>query len=1096
MNVKRILLLVQLILISEITVFAVDNPVRFIENRGQLGQEVLFYADVPGGTVYLHKDKLVFLFVDYGKDIHDHFRSDKIEEAYGTGARLTSDMQDKINGHVYKVIFKNISDNIKITAYDPGTERYNYFIGSDRTRWASGVKSYGEIRYQNIYPDIDFMMYSTFEGMKYDFIVRPGADPADIKMVYKGLDEMAIKNGALYLKTRLGEVVEHIPLAYQADGSDVECRYQLDKSTLSFHLPKQYDVTQKLTIDPLLIFSTYSGSAADNWGNTATFDQYGNLYSGGMTNHTRFFGGTLGTINLGSFNATEGAFQTEYGGIWDVAILKYDSTGSDLLYATYLGGTNSEVPQSLVVNNKGELLILGITSSLDFPVTDQAYDTAYNGGVSGTLFESSVLYSNGSDLFIAKLSENGDQLLAATYLGGTDNDGLIQTFTSSLVRNYGDQSRGDIIVDENDNVYIASRTSSEDFPLVNAFQNEFGGGNNDGVVIKLEQDLSSLIWSSYYGGFGEDAALSIKLTSENEVYIAGGTTSIDLPTTPNTIHPGPTGVSDVDGFVAKIASDGSALLAATYIGTTDYDQVYQMDLDSNGDVYLVGQTRGPYPVTVGPRVDENSGQFVHKLTPDLSETLFSTVFGGKRGEPDIYITAFLVNDCDNLYISGWGSPLLANRTSQYMGVTTSALQITSDAYQPSTDGSSFYLAVYTDDMSELLYATFLGSSSSMVHVDGGTSRFDKRGIVYHAVCASCNPDDSSFPTTPGAWAEKNGSRGCNNAAFKFDLASLNARIRTNTPEFDQPNIVKGCAPFEVAFENISVGGEVYEWFFGDDMDTVSFERDTIYHTYEAAGTYKVVLKAIDSSTCAEVDFDFATIIVYETNFEVSEGTTICGGDFAQLSASGGVSYLWYPVTGLINPNSAFPKAFADTTTTYFVNITDKNGCTFEDSLIVEVIPEIKVNITIENRNKCGDQPVMEFLNNSTNVESVLWEFGNNVSSTELNPTINFSQPGSYVAQVSLFNQQCVKQFSIPFEIQKLFVPNIITPNNDGLNDTFEITSTLPFNLKIMNRYGKELFFSENYLNDWDGAGLNPGIYYYEITFPDFESCTGWIQLMY
>ena len=153
-----------------------------------------------------------------------------------------------------------------------------------------------------------------------------------------------------------------------------------------------------------------------------------------------------------------------------------------------------------------------------------------------------------------------------------------------------------------------------------------------------------------------------------------------------------------------------------------------MDIDSNGDVYLVGQTRGPYPVTAGPRVDENSGQFVHKLTADLSETLFSTVFGGKRGEPDISITAFLVNDCDNLFISGWGSPLLANRTSQYMRVTTSALQITSDAYQQGTDGSSFYLPVYTDDMSELLYATFFGTSSSMVNVDVVQSGFVRRGF--------------------------------------------------------------------------------------------------------------------------------------------------------------------------------------------------------------------------------------------------------------------------------------------------------------------------------------------------------------------------------
>jgi len=957
------------------------------------------------------------------------------------------------------------------------------------------VRSFKRIMYRNIYEGIDFTMYSTTEGLKYDFVIHPGADPDNIRLVYKGLDEIELRNGTLFLKTSLGEVVEKNPVVFYEDGRNIECKYKLRGNELSFEFMEKYDATQKITIDPLLIFSTYSGSAADNWGNTATFDKYGNLYSGGMTNHIRNFGGNLGNLDLGEFNTTEDAFQTQYGGIWDVAILKYDSTGANLIYATYLGGGNSEVPQSLIVNNMGELLILGITSSVNFPVTSQAYDTTYNGGEAASLFETSVNYSRGSDLFIAKLSENGDELISSTYIGGSSNDGLMRTFGNSLVRNYGDQSRGDIIVDADDNIYVASRTASEDFPVTNPFQDEYGGGQYDALVLKFSDDLSTMIWGSYYGGFGEDAALSIKLTLENEVYIAGGTTSLNLPTTQGTIHPGPTGISDVDGYIALIASDGSSLIAATYIGTTDYDQAYQMDIDSNGNVYVVGQTRGAYPVTEGPRVDENSGQFVHKLTPDLSETLFSTVFGGGRGEPDIYITAFLVNDCDNLYISGWGSPLLAGRTSQYMDVTTSALFATSDAYQIGTDGSSFYLAVYTDDMSELLYATFLGSQTSVVHVDGGTSRFDKRGIVYHAVCASCNLDDSSFPTTPGAWSEENGSRGCNNAAFKFDLASLNARIKTNTPEFDQPDIVRGCAPFDVLFENRSVGGQIYEWSFGDEKDTVSFVRDTLQHTFTKAGTYTIALKAIDNSTCAEIDYDYKTIIVYETNFQVSESKTICGGDFAQLSASGGVSYVWSPSEGLDNPLSAYPRAFADTTTTYYIQIKDQNGCLHLDSLTVEVIPEIKVDISVEQRNKCND-PTVEFTNNSQNVESVLWEFGNDILSTEMSPSINFTENGDYEANVSLLNNGCVKQFSIPFSIQKLFIPNIITPNKDGKNDTFAITSQFPINLRIINRYGKEVFFDVNYQNDWSGDGLSAGIYYYEVIFPDFESCTGWVQLMY
>ena len=162
----------------------------------------------------------------------------------------------------------------------------------------------------------------------------------------------------------------------------------------------------------------------------------------------------------------------------------------------------------------------------------------------------------------------------------------------------------------------------------------------------------------------------------------------------------------------------------------------------------MGQTRGPFPVSEDVYSNPNSGQFVQKLNADLTSSLFSTVIGAGRDEPDIYITAFLVNDCDNLYISGWGSPELSTERGSfygkdYVGTNTVGMPITPDAVQMNTSGSDFYLAVFTDDMSELLYSTFYGSGSSFVHVDGGTSRFDKRGIVYHAVCASCSVDCAS-----------------------------------------------------------------------------------------------------------------------------------------------------------------------------------------------------------------------------------------------------------------------------------------------------------------------------------------------------------------
>jgi gliding motility-associated-like protein len=1065
-------------------------PLRFLENKGQVHSDVLYYADIPGGKIYLKKDQLLFLFVDYGNLVKEHQEHDKIIPDSNPNAREIG-RSDTIKGHSYRVFFENASDDVDVVSSDAGKEKYNYFVGSDPSGWASGVSSFGAITYRQIYEGIDLVIYSNQAGLKYDFILSPKADPEDIRMVYDGLDKIYMENGSLHMKTSLSSLVEKNPVAFQ-DETLVDCQFRLENKTVTFAFPEEYDRTRKLTIDPLLIFSTYSGSAADNWGNTATFDNQGNLYSGGMTNHTRFLSQEIGTVDLGEFIVTPDAYQTEYGGIWDVALLKYDSSGSELLFGTYLGGSNSEVPQSIVVNNKGELVILGITSSDDFPISENAYKFNLFGSTGG-----GVQYSEGSDIFITKLSGDGTTLISSTYFGGTGNDGMIESTLFApnlLVRNYGDHSRGDVIVDSEDNIYIASRTSSTDL-VFEGFQPEHGGGNVDGIVLKMSDDLSTMIWGTYYGGSGEDATLSIKLTPQNDIYVAGGTTSIDFPTTPDVIHPGPTGATNVDGFVAKISSDGSTLEASSYIGTTNYDQVYQMDLDTDGDVYVVGQTRGGlYPVTKG--IDSLSGQFVHKLTPELDSTLFATVFGSQRGEPDIYITAFLVNDCDNLYISGWGSPNLVDRGVDFMRLRTSGLITTPEAHQLTSDGSSFYLAVYTDDMSELLYATHLGTGSSLVHVDGGTSRFDKQGIVYHAVCASCNVDDSTFPTTPGAWAEQNGSRGCNNAAFKFDLASLNARIRTNTADFSQPNIRNGCAPFEVAFENISVGGEIFEWDFGDEFDTVSFVRDTIFHTFESSGTYEIRLRALDSSTCAEEDFAFTTINVYSTDFQVSESTEICGGSFAQLSASGGAEYFWEPRETLIQPNSPYPKARPDTTTMYYLTMIDQNGCRYQDSLTVEVIPEIKIGIDVALTDKCSGVAKLDFTNSSENFDSISWNFGNGDTSSELEPLASYLDPGDYDVVVTLTNQGCVKEFTIPVLLDELFIPNVLTPNGDGENDVFKITTSLPIKLSIFNRNGKEEFQSDDYQNDWDGKGMNPGVYYYEVTFPDLEICSGWVHLLF
>jgi hypothetical protein len=457
-------------------------------------------------------------------------------------------------------------------------------------------------------------VYSQSKHIKYDFYVAAGANPSQIEFEYTGIDRLYVQQGDLHIEASTFGFIEKKPVAWQLiDGlkKNVTCAYALNGNTVKFIFPEGYDTCYPLVIDPLLIFSTYSGSTADNWGSTATPGEHGNLYSAGVTNH-----------NLGGFfPATPGAFQTTTSGAYDVAILKYDSAGTDLLYATYLGGLHGESPHSLIMDKDENLWILGTTSSANFPTTVGAIDRSFNGGFTLT---NVIEYENGSDIFVAKLSKNGDELLASTYLGGSNNDGL-NPANSPLVRNYGDELRGDIIVDAHGDVYISTVTSSNDFPGVNSFGLTYKGGVTDALIMHLNSSLTQLYWSALLGGSSADASHTIKLNDAGDVWVAGGSNSTDFPTTAGVYQPGLAG--NADGWMAKLKADGSEIMVSSFTGTAQYNQVYFIDLDLDENVYVYGQTQGAFPITAGVFSNANSGQFLQKFDRDLTALSFSTVFG-------------------------------------------------------------------------------------------------------------------------------------------------------------------------------------------------------------------------------------------------------------------------------------------------------------------------------------------------------------------------------------------------------------------------------------------------------------------------------------
>lgn len=869
---------------------------RFVENKGQFHDNVQYRAQLPYGKVFLEYSRFTYLFYDQSDyDALNQHPKIELKDSYN------------LHSHAFRINFIGAKPYPLIKANKKGQGYHNYFLGKDPTKWKSRVSTYDEILYQEVYPNIDLKYYTQNGMMKYDWIIKSGGNIEDIVMQYEGVDSIEIIKNELHIHTSVNTIIETIPLCYYQTGegiSKTECSYQINGNEVRFNIP---DLRNKstLVIDPKLIFSTYSGSFGDNFGFTATYDSKGNLYAGGITN---------GEDPNGSYPVTNGAFQTTFGGggsakppanlHCDVTISKYDSSGQTLLYASFLGGAQEEYPHSLVVNSKDELFIFGTTFSTDFPVLSNAYQNK----------ASDTIYT--TEIYVTKVSEDGTKLLGSTYIGGNNNDGL--TTGSGLMYNYSDDYRGDIIPDADGNVYIATCTQSSNFPVTTTEKDKPG---LDGIVFQFNANLSQLLWSTYVGGKLDDGLYSVKLDDKENIYVAGGTESDDLPTDTASLQKDFGGLTD--GFIAKYSNSDKSLKQLSYWGTPQKDQIYFIQLDQRGNLFAMGQTEGN--VTPSPKRynNPNTGQFILKLDTQLSKIELQTVVGKRPNNPDISPSAFLIDHCDNIYISGWGSDVHPQRH----GGSTIDLPITPGAIQPNTDGEDFYLMVLRKDMDSLLYATYFGGTQSGDHVDGGTSRFDKRGVVYQSVCSSCSNKQSlqDFPISPGAAFEVNNSLRCSNAAFKIDLQISSAVIAN----FD-PNPKIGCNPLGVQFTNTSLGGVSYEWDFGDGgKDTLKHP----FHTYTKPGEYTITLRVIDSFACNIFDETTRVIEVVDSshaNFDVSYNA--CTREFTLENTSQNAEEFYWDFDNGETSTERSPKYVYDDFGTYDIKLIANPGTLCADSI--------------------------------------------------------------------------------------------------------------------------------------------------------------------
>lgn len=622
---------------------------HFIKNNGQMAREISFYTLYKKGIVEVTKNGEILYQIE-------------------KNGRLVG-LREKIG-----------KENIRPLGQDEQNTQINYFIG-DKEKWREGVKTFKKLDFSEILPGIRMNLIAHKKGLEKVFFVAPFANPDRIQIKFVGLENMYIDDsGNLVIND--GIVVYEKPYAYQnINGRRVfiDVKYKVNGNKYGF-LVGEYDKSKPLVIDPLLSATYLGGSLIDAANDIAIDDTTGDVY-------------IIGTTSSPNFPITSGTYDISYNSNQDVFIIVLNRTLTTIKKATFFGGSGIDTGKSIKIDNNSNIFIIGDTTSLNLPTTVNAFSRNYGG-------------SNLPDAFIAKFNKSLSNLLASTYLGGSN----------------GDVAKS-IVVDSAGNVYVAGITSSVDFPATIGSHDPTYNGNLDVFLSKLDSSLSSLTLSTFLGGTADDGingvAINIDLTN-GYIFVAGDTTSINFPVTSNaynTIFSG-----GLDAFITKLGINDFLIVSSTFLGGTNDDIAKDIVLQvPDNHVFIIGSTNSlNFPTTPGVidrTLNGNYDTFISVLNLDLETLVASTYLGGSGN--DMGKKILMLSDGD-LIIGG--------------DTTSINFPVLSNSYDTSFNGSQdIFMARTNPLLTSLKASTFYGgngfefingmaiSSEGYVYLSGLTS---------------------------------------------------------------------------------------------------------------------------------------------------------------------------------------------------------------------------------------------------------------------------------------------------------------------------------------------------------------------------------------
>jgi hypothetical protein len=645
-------------------------PLIFEANEGQVDARVKFISRGPVFNLYLTPQEALLIIRKDGAKA----KKSKNQSANLSLANVPGPIAHKEKDPALMTMRMNLvgaNPNAEVVGLEQQVGKVNYFIGNDPQKWHTDIPTFTRIKQKDVYAGVDLFYYGNERQLEYDFVVAPGANPTAISLDFQDARKTWIDNcGDLILRVAGGEIRHKKPIVYQETAGlrhTIEGRYIIKgKHQVGFEIA-EYDRDKPLTIDPVVIYSTYLGGTAEDLGFGIAVDSAGNAYVTGETTSVDF--------------PTANPAQSGTGGRADVFVSKLNPSGTALLYSTYLGGSGSggDVGYSIAVDNSGNAYVTGYTRSNNFPIRNALQP------VSG----------GGPDAFVAKLNTTGSALVYSTYLGG-----------SAAGLGDGDFGYG-IAVDAAGNAYVTGETTSINFPTVNPLQPTKAGGR-DAFVSKLNATGTALVYSTYLGGSAyEHGGINVDFHSTKpgnriavdtagNAYVTGYTWSTDFPTM-NALQPANRGQADV--FVSKLNAAGTALIYSTYLGGsgTAGDYAYGIAVDIAGNAYITGNTSSsdfPTANAFQPLKRNREDAFIAKLNPTGTALNYSTFLGGDGSDFAYSIT---LDGPGNAYV---------------VGETFSTNFPVKNPLQPDLAGANdAFVAKLNSDGSMLIYSTYLGGSA-------------------------------------------------------------------------------------------------------------------------------------------------------------------------------------------------------------------------------------------------------------------------------------------------------------------------------------------------------------------------------------------------